>query len=110
MNVHIHRPGSNLIDLCGGAVAALCRQHGVARLELLGSAATGRFDLDTGDLDFLVEFKPEHSSRAFDAYFGLKEALEALFDRRIDLLTAKSLRNPYLIREIAKASQLLYAA
>jgi predicted nucleotidyltransferase len=33
---------------------ALCKEFGVARLELFGSAATGAFDPLLSDLDFLV--------------------------------------------------------
>lgn len=36
----------------------LCRRHGVARLEVFGSAARGTdFDPQTSDADFLVEFR-----------------------------------------------------
>src|SRR4051794_32889922 len=39
-------------------VAALCRRFNVRRLDLFGSAATGRFDPGHSDLDLLVEFEP----------------------------------------------------
>lgn len=53
----------------------LCRNHHVARLELFGSAATGRFDSDHSDLDFLVTFEPLSPVDRADAYFGLLESL-----------------------------------
>ena len=34
------------------ALQALCRRFGVRRLDLFGSAATGRFDPALSDLDF----------------------------------------------------------
>lgn len=34
----------------------LCQRYGVRRLDLFGSAATGRFRADDSDLDFVVEF------------------------------------------------------
>jgi predicted nucleotidyltransferase len=37
------------------AIRALCRQYGIRRLDLFGSAATGAFDPDTSDLDFVVD-------------------------------------------------------
>lgn len=55
------------------------------RLELFGSASRDDFDLEKSDLDFLVAFGETHSRGAFDRYFGLKEALEQLFQRPIDL-------------------------
>ena len=91
-------------------IAALCRRFGVARLDLFGSAARGDFDPATSDLDFLVAFQTEAKPRAFDNYFGLKEGLAEVLGRSIDLLTADSLRNPYLAREIEASRQLLYGA
>ena len=35
----------------------LCRRYQVWRLELFGSAASGEFDPNTSDLDFLVMFE-----------------------------------------------------
>jgi uncharacterized protein with HEPN domain len=46
------------------AIAELCRRFGVRRLDLFGSAATGRFDPGSSDLDFLVEFEPAAQVRA----------------------------------------------
>ena len=87
----------------------LCRRYGVARLELFGSAASDAFDPQRSDLDFLVEFDAD-PSRLFDRYFGLKEALEALYGRRVDLVTAGSLRNRYFIEAVNQSRRLVYAA
>lgn len=89
-------------------IPELCRRYGVARLELFGSAATDAFDPQRSDLDFLVEFDAD-SSRLFDRYFGLKESLEALYGRPVDLVTLGSLRNPYFIAAINETRQLVYA-
>lgn len=78
----------------------MCRHFGVRRLDLFGSAATGRFDPARSDLDFLVAFEEMPPGKHAKAYFGLLEGLEALFQRRIDLLTAESVENPYLRRSI----------
>ena len=60
------------------ALADLCRRHGVQRLELFGSAATGQDDSAHSDFDFLVEFEPVPDGRYADAYFGVLEGLEAI--------------------------------
>jgi uncharacterized protein len=93
-----------------GVLDEICRRHGVTRLDLFGSAATGRFDPAKSDLDFLVEFGKAPPMTLADQYFGLLEALEQLFRRKVDLLTTRSLRNPYLIREIERTRRPLYAA
>lgn len=87
----------------------LCVRFHVARLEIFGSAATGDLREDS-DLDFLVEFRRVGSMTPADQYFGLLQALEELFGREIDLLTDRSLRNPYFISSVEKTRQLLYAA
>jgi predicted nucleotidyltransferase len=91
------------------ALGELCVRFHVGRLGIFGSAATGDLRKDS-DLDFLVEFRRVGSMTPADQYFGLLGALEELFGREIDLLTERSLRNPYFIRSVEKTRQLLYAA
>lgn len=100
---------ASVLDSHLDEIPDLCRRYGVSRLELFGSAAGDAFDAQRSDLDFLVEFDAD-SSRLFDRYFGLKESLEALYGRRIDLVSAGSLHNPYFIEAINKSRQLVYAA
>jgi predicted nucleotidyltransferase len=90
------------------ALTALCRRFGVRRLDVFGSAATGRFDPARSDLDFLVEFEQPSAGGFSGPYFGLLGALETLFQRRIDLLTDRSLENPYRRRRIEAEKRTLY--
>jgi predicted nucleotidyltransferase len=92
------------------ALAALCRRHHVRQLDLFGSAARGTFDPARSDLDFVVSFDALPPADFADAFFGLQEALVALFGRPVDLLTAESIRNPYLRESIERTRQVLYAA
>jgi hypothetical protein len=91
-------------------IQSLCRQFGVSRLELFGSAATADFVEDRSDFDFLVEFDVAGEVRALDAYFGLKEALEALLGRSVDLVMPSALRNPYFRAEFDRQRQPVYGA
>jgi uncharacterized protein len=88
----------------------LCRQHHVLRLSLFGSATRDDFDLQRSDLDFLVDFEPLLPGEHADAYFGLIEGLQSLFDRSIDLVESSMLRNPYRRQEIEATQVLLHAA
>lgn len=88
----------------------LCRNHGVRRLELFGSAAAGRDRPGESDLDFLVEFEPPPSGAYADAYFGLLESLEGLFGRPVDLVVDSAIKNPYFRQAVERAKVLLYAA
>lgn len=92
------------------ALADLCRRHGVVRLELFGSAATGADDTAHSDLDFLVEFQPLPEGRYADAYFGLLEGLESLFDRPVDLVVTSAIKNRYFRESVDRTKTLLYAA
>jgi uncharacterized protein len=91
------------------ALAALCRRYEVARLDLFGSATTPTFNQTTSDLDFVVEFTEAGRARAFDHYFGLKEALTDLFKQPVDLVTRSAIRNPVFKAEIERTSEPLYA-
>jgi uncharacterized protein len=90
-------------------ISSLCRRFGVRRLVLFGSAVSGRFDADRSDVDFLVEFDPDLPSH-FEAYFGLKEALEGLFGRPVDLVEPPALENPFFAASVERTGQELYAA
>jgi predicted nucleotidyltransferase len=93
------------------AVAALCRTHRVRTLHLFGSAATGSFDPERSDIDFLVEFLPDAPRTGFGgAYFALRDDLSGLLGRPIDLAEATALRNPYVISSIEQSKVPLYAA
>jgi uncharacterized protein len=87
----------------------LCRRFRVKRMELFGSAARGDFDPERSDLDFLVEFERLPPADYMDAYFSLKEALELMFGRPIDVVTKSSVVNPYFRESIESTSELLYA-
>ena len=99
-----------IIDAQGEKLKSLCRKHFVRRLEVFGSAADGTFDPERSDLDFLVEYEQLSPSEHYEAYFGLWEGLEALFQRKVDLVEAHTMRNPYFIREVNATRKPVYAA
>ncbi len=91
-------------------IADLCHRFRVRRLELFGSATGEDFDPSRSDVDLLVEFCPASTLKALDQYFGLKEALEALLDRPVDLVMASAVKNPYIWKSIEESRETLYAA
>jgi len=92
------------------AIERLCRQFRVRRLELFGSAASGRDRPGESDFDFLVEFEPLPPGAYADAYFGLLEALEDLFGRPVDLVAPEGIKNPYLRQAVDETKVLVFAA
>lgn len=91
-------------------IIQLCRRFHVRRMDLFGSASQGAFDPSRSDVDLLVEFGPSEELRALDQYFGLKEALEELLDRPVDLVVSSAVTNPYIRKGIEATRQTLYAA
>lgn len=91
------------------AVAELCRHYRVRRLQLFGSAATGGFVPATSDLDFVAEFAHTHAPDYADRYYDFAEALEKLFQRPVDVVTPRALRNPYFRAEVKRTAKLIYA-
>lgn len=92
------------------ALAALCREYGVARLDLFGSAAKGSFNPQTSDLDFVASFSDRQNMDYPDRYFGFADALEALFGRKVDLITEQAIKNPYFREEIEETRKHVYHA
>ncbi|MGB3412476.1 MAG: nucleotidyltransferase domain-containing protein [Microthrixaceae bacterium] len=92
------------------AVRALCRQFGVKRLDVFGSATGSEFDPAISDVDFLVELEPPDRLSRFDAFFGLKEGLEELLGRHVDLVDPAALENPYFAATVQQSRRELYAA
>lgn len=90
-------------------IADLCRRFQVRRLDLFGSASRGAFDPSRSDVDLLVEFNPAQGLKALDQYFGLKEALEALLNRPVDLVVESAVKNPYIRKSIEESRESLYA-
>ena len=90
-------------------IAELCRRFRVRRLDLFGSAARDDFKASRSDVDFLVEFLDEGKGPGLDAYFGLKEGLEALLGRPVDLVMPEAVTNPYVRADIARHRTTVYA-
>lgn len=85
----------------------LCILHNVESMYLFGSALNTNFK-DSSDLDLLVKFKPIELATYFENYVNLKEKLEDLFGREVDLLEEQTLKNPILIQSIEKSKKLIY--
>ena len=90
-------------------VGRLCRHLNIRRLDLFGSAAREDCTCES-DVDVLVEFGDSGSGGLFNRYFDLKEGLEELFGRPVDVVIGRSVKNPYLKASIEKSRRNLYAA
>lgn len=81
-------------------IKRLMRHYGVEHAYLFGSAATGKMDAHS-DVDFIIKFPDEMNYVTYaDNYFALAESLEKLLQKSVDLVTEKTLKNPYLLQVI----------
>ncbi|WP_047490087.1 nucleotidyltransferase family protein [Terriglobus sp. TAA 43] len=91
-------------------IVAICREHGVARLLVFGSVTRDDFNPETSDIDFLVQFLPGAERGWMSEFTDLKEALQKLFGRKVDVISERALKNPYMIESVDQDKELLYAA
>jgi len=93
------------------ALIALCKRYDVARLEVFGSALRpADFDPGRSDVDFLVTFAAR-SRNNLAAFVDLKEALEALLGRPVDLVEREAVeasRNYIRRRRILEEAEAIY--
>jgi hypothetical protein len=100
-----------LIEIKRQEIEDLCRMLGVRRLDVFGSAVGDSFDPRTSDVDVLVEFADDQPGfDYFDTYFTLKERLEQLLGRAVDVVSVTSIRNPYFRDRVMRTREPLYAA
>ncbi len=97
----------NLILDNMNSIKSLCLNHNVSSLYAFGSICTDKFN-DDSDVDLLINFNKMDYADYAETYFELAEAFEILFARSVDLVTEKSLSNPYFIESVNKTKTLLY--
>ena len=97
----------NIVERNIASVSDLCRQHKVRNMYLFGSILTNKFSSES-DIDLLVNFGDINLYHYFDNYMDLKDGLEQLFNRPVDLVEEKTVRNPVLRRSIERNKKLIY--
>ena len=88
-------------------IRSLCERYRVKTLYVFGSVLTPNF-APHSDIDLLIDFLDQDPLRYTSNYFQFKFELEKLFNRKIDLLEERALKNPYFIENINPKKQLLY--
>ncbi len=107
MSTPVTRALPDLIESRRADVARICARLGVRRLELFGS---GTRSTSPCDLDFLADLGERPPAEYAAAYFALREELESLFARPVDIVTPPGLANPYFRQRVEQEKTLLHAA
>ncbi|MBU3662066.1 MAG: nucleotidyltransferase [Bacteroidetes bacterium] len=92
-------------------VNELCKEFNVKELYAFGSVLDESRFSESSDIDMIVKFQENIPiENYFDLYFDLADKLEHIFNRKVDLMIAKEIRNIYLRKSIEATKQLIYAA
>ena len=97
----------NLINQNIDYVNALCKSHKVLSLYAFGSVLTDKFD-DESDIDLIVSFGDVPLLDYAENYFNFKFIFKRKFQRSVDLLEEKSIKNPYFKKAVEQTKQLIY--
>ena len=97
----------NVVESYRDKVVELCDAHNVRELYLFGSVLTDTFN-DSSDIDMLIQFHPIDLMEYFDNYMDLKEKLEQLFHRPVDLVENQAVRNPIFRKVLDREKRLIY--
>lgn len=93
-----------------GAIISACKKHHVEAISLFGSAAKNTMN-EESDIDLLVNFSNEINVLDYaDNYFSLLDQLQEILNRKVDLVSGRSLKNPVLMEEVYQSKIDLYAA
>ena len=84
-------------------------KYNVKSLYAFGSVCTENFNKNS-DIDLLISFNPMDYGDYADTYFEITEELEKILKRPVDLITDKSLGNPYFIESLNQTKTPIYEA
>ena len=74
----------------------LCNNNAVVdKLYFFGSVLSSKFNENTSDIDVLIEVAELSPEEQGESLIALWDNLELLFNRKVDLLTENSIRNPF---------------
>jgi hypothetical protein len=98
------------VDKQQDEIAAVCRQYGIERLFVFGSAIREDFKPGDSDIDLLVEFGPIDVTKKFHVYLDAREAFRRIFNVDVDLVMRGAVKNKVIAKEIDRTKKLIYAA
>lgn len=97
----------NRLEIYTPEISKLCENHKVKSLYAFGSVLTDNFNKDS-DIDLIVDFANVPLEDYADNYFDLKFSLQDIFERPIDLLEEKAIKNVYFRQSVNQKRQLIY--
>ncbi len=97
----------NLVEKNIDSITELCDSHKVKELYVFGSILSNKFNASS-DIDILIQFNQIDVLEYFDNYMDLKEKLELLFQRPVDLVENQAVKNPIFRKVLDREKRLVY--
>ncbi|MCC5920394.1 MAG: nucleotidyltransferase domain-containing protein [Cyclobacteriaceae bacterium] len=88
-------------------IKQLCKKYRVKNIYVFGSVLTDEFS-SSSDIDFVVDFDENDPIKYTDLYFQLKEELEQVLMRKIDLIEERGIKNSFFRKEIDDSKVMIY--
>ena len=88
-------------------IERICKKYDVKNLTLFGSALTDKFDPQNSDCDFLLELNGY--KKGIFRFMSVKEELENLLKREVDLVSPRNIQNHLLKKYIYSKTRACYA-
>jgi predicted nucleotidyltransferase len=88
-------------------IKKLCEKYKVKTFSAFGSVTRDDYNNDS-DIDFVVDFEETDPFKYTDLYFQLKENLENLLQRQIDLIEERGIKNQFFRKELDSTKILIY--
>ncbi len=98
--MHLEKPQIDKIQ-------ELCKANRVKSLFAFGSVTRDDFNTSS-DIDLLVDFDENDPFKYTDLYFNLKQKLEEILKRQVDLLEERGIRNRFFKEQLEKTKVKLY--
>ncbi|MGV8058219.1 MAG: nucleotidyltransferase family protein [Smithellaceae bacterium] len=96
------------IDIPMEKIRAFCKKWKVVEFALFGSVLHDDFRLDS-DIDVMLSFA-ENSAWSLYDLVDMKDELQTILGREVDLVGKEAIRNPYRRQSMLAEQEVLYAA
>ncbi|GAB3977232.1 nucleotidyltransferase family protein [Spirosoma terrae] len=89
-------------------VTRILKENGVKRAYAFGSVCSDHFN-ETSDIDLLIDFDEHLDPVTYgENYFTIAQSLESLLGRPVDLVTQRSVKNPYFRKTVEQTKTVIY--
>ncbi len=88
-------------------IQLLCKEYKVKKFSVFGSVLTDKFSSDS-DINFIVDFYENDPIKYTDLYYQLKDKLEQILKRKIDIIEERGIKNSFFRKEIEESKVEIY--